>query len=129
LKGNALLDLGEVTEATRWIDEALSLSPLNSQFLAERGHIDQLNKDWPKASDMYSQAEQSAKVYSPGYSRDMDIAKAKWGEGYSLIELGELDRAEAKLRECAEYESHRERAKAEIEYIVSIRKRNNDAND
>lgn len=120
LKGYASLDLGRVEEAKNLIERALEMSPVNSTYLSELGHIYQLQGNWKISLATYRDAEEYAKDFSPEEFKDLDLTRAMRGVGYNLIELGRLDEAKEKYRQCLEIDKDDERALKGIEYIQNL---------
>jgi len=121
LSGYASLDLGRVEEAEDRILKALEWSPVNPQFKSELGHIKQIQKDWNAALEMFTEAEGNTSAFSPEEVRNAELTRAKRGIGYTLIELGRLDEAEAKFKECLEINANDEGAQHELKYIAELR--------
>ena len=113
LKAYALQDLHRLGEAKATLQQALKLSPFNSQYLAEMGEIHALEKNLSKAEQLYQEAEDNAPL-SPDASRADDLARARRGLGYVLVELGKLDEAEKKYQQCIAANSNDTKAKAEL---------------
>ena len=124
-KGYASLDLGKIEEAITVINKAIELSPLNSMYLSELGHIYQTQRKWNEAMDLYKRAEESANEFSPEHVKNTELTRALRGIGYSLIELGRLDEAEEKYKKCLEINKNDKKAINELKYIQSIRDKNN----
>mgnify|MGYP002700711268 CR=1 FL=1 len=121
-RGYATLDLGKIDLAQTYIQRAIDMAPVNSRYLSEMGHIIQTKRDWTKALEIFSQAEAAADTYSPKELKNMELARAKRGVGYSLIELGRLDEAEIKFKECIDINKDDKGALKELEYIAQLRK-------
>jgi tetratricopeptide (TPR) repeat protein len=111
-----LQDLPRLGEAKATLQQALKLSPFNSQYLAEMGEINALEKNWSKAEQLYQEAEDNAPL-SPDASGADDLARARRGLGYVLVELGKLDDAEKKYQQCIAANPNDTKAKAELEYV------------
>lgn len=122
-KAYASLDLGQPEEAMQIIQKAIEWSPVNSRVLSERGHLYQLNKDWKKSLESFQQSEEYAEAFSPGTLKIEELARAKRGVGFNLIELGRLDEAEAKFKECLILNKADKTALGELEYIKLLRKK------
>lgn len=122
LKGYAHLDLGQVAEAHRWVERALALSPANATYLAERAYLLQAENRPQEALDAYVAAEEAARNWSPEEIRDTELGRALRGQGFSLIELGRLDDAEAVFRRCLEIDPDDKGARNELLYIEQRRK-------
>jgi Flp pilus assembly protein TadD len=118
LKGYALIDLGRPGEAKLELLRAASLSPQNSQFLSELGHVYQLEKNWTLAMDMFRRAEKAAE-FSPDQVRNAELARAWRGIGYVLVELGRLNEAEAMYRKCLELDKNDANAQRELAFVLS----------
>ncbi len=98
LRGYASLDLGQIDIAEEYVKRALEMSPVNSRYLSELGHIYHAKHNWEIALTTFERAEENATAFSPRDSMKQELARAKRGVGYSLIELGRLAEAE---RNCA----------------------------
>jgi tetratricopeptide (TPR) repeat protein len=122
-KGYASLDLGQPEEAMQSIQKAIEWSPVNSRYLSELGHLYQLNKDWKKSLETFQQSEEYAEIFSPEDSKKDELARAKRGVGFNLIEMGRLEEAEAKFKECLALNKADKTALNELEYIKVLRKK------
>ena len=89
MKAYALQDLRRLNDAKASLDQALKLSPLNSQYLAELGEIYALEKDWPKDIKAFKEAEDNANL-APDVSRADELAGARRGQGYVRRSGGEV---------------------------------------
>jgi len=116
MKAYALQDLHRLDEAKATLQQALKMSPFNAQYLAEMGEIYALQKNWSKAEQFYREAEDNAPL-SPQVSRADDLARARRGLGYVLVELGKLDEAEKKYQQCIAANPNDSKAKAELQYV------------
>lgn len=121
LKGYAKLDMGRVDEAEEYVRKAIDMAPVNAVYLSELGHIYQIKRDMKTALDIFRQAEEAADSFSPDDVNVQELGRAKRGVGYSLIELGELDAAEQKFRECLELNDDDQGARNELKYIDQLR--------
>ncbi len=122
MKGYALLESGRISEAKSSIEQALALSPHNSQYLSEMGYIYQVEKNWAKSLKYYKDAENCAEAFSPSEDKLHELGVARRGLGYVLVELGRLSEAEEKYRQCLKSDPNDEKAKSELEYIHSLQK-------
>ena len=116
IKAYASEDLGRMSEAKATLQQALKMSPFNAQYLAEMGQIYAREKKWSKAEQSYREAEDNASL-SPSASKSDDLAKARRGLGYVLVELGKLDEAEKKYQQCLAANPNDKKAKAELDYV------------
>jgi len=120
MKAYASEDLGRTSEAKATLQQALQMSPFNAQYLAEMGQIYAREKNWSKAEQLYREAEDNASL-SPPVSKTDDLAKARRGLGYVLVELGELDEAEKKYQQCIAANPNDTKAKAELQYVRELK--------
>ena len=116
IKAYASEDLGRMSEAKATLQQALKMSPFNAQYLAEMGQIYAREKKWSKAEQSYREAEDNASL-SPSASKSDDLAKARRGLGYVLVELGKLDEAEKKYQQCIAANPNDTKAKEELQYV------------
>jgi tetratricopeptide (TPR) repeat protein len=116
LKAYALQDEHRLSDAKATLQLALKLSPFNSQYLAELGEIYALEKNWSKAMKAFDEAEDNAKLGPQDTQRD-ELARARRGQGYVLVELGKLDQAEKKYQQCVAANPNDAKAKAELGYV------------
>ena len=121
LKGYASLDMGRIEVAEDYIKQAINMAPVNSMYLSELGHIYQSKNDWQAALDIFIRSEEAANTYSPDEIKNQELTRAKRGVGYNLIELGRLDEAEQKFKECLSINSTDQGAINELKYIEKIR--------
>jgi tetratricopeptide (TPR) repeat protein len=96
MKAYALQDLGRVTHAKSTVQLALELSPLNSRYLSELGSIYAREKNWAKAQEVFEKTEDNASL-SADDSRAEALGQARRGQGYVLVELGQLDEGREKV--------------------------------
>lgn len=120
MKGYALQELGRRAEAKAAVNEALKLSPWNAQYLAELGALHSLEKNWTKAREVFEKAEEHAEI-SPDNAKASDLARARRGLGYVLVELGQLDEAEKKYQQCLKDDPNDTKAAAELEYVRGLK--------
>lgn len=116
IKGYALQDLGRLAEAKASILLALKLSPWNAHYLCEMGEIYQLEKNWPKARQAFVDAEEHTSLL-PDQARAAGLARARRGQGYVYVELGQLKEAEKKYEQCLATDPNDTRAKNELTYV------------
>jgi Flp pilus assembly protein TadD len=120
MKGWALEELNKLREARAAIKEAIELSPCNSQYGTELGYLYTLEKDWAKAEETYRAAEEHASL-SPDDAKQIELARARRGTGYVLVELGRLDEAEEKYLQCLKDDPNDKKAAAELEYVRNLK--------
>ena len=122
LKAYTLLELKELNLAEKNIRKALYLSPSNSKYLSELGHVQHIKKQWKKALKSYQLAEKSASFFSPKKLKRKEILRAKRGMGYSYTELKEFKKAEAVYKDILKIDSRDRVALRELKYIRGLRK-------
>lgn len=122
MTGYAYVDLGKIDESMVYINKAIAMSPFNSQYLSELGHLYQTQRKFDQALKAFQQSEDAAEKWSPEPIKKDELARAKRGVGYNLIELHRLDEAEAKFKECLELNPADKGALNELAYIDSLRK-------
>jgi tetratricopeptide (TPR) repeat protein len=120
MKAYALQDLGRIGEAKSAVKMALELSPWNSQYLSELGNIYQHEKSWLKAKETFEAAEEHAQL-APDDTKAGELARARRGLGYVFVELGQLDEAEKKYRQCLAADPKDAKAAKELEYVRGLR--------
>lgn len=119
-KGYALVEKGDIDGARAALEQARELAPLNSQVLSELAHTYQARKEWQQSLALFEEAEKASK-WSPQADMVIERGRALRGIGFSLIELGRLDEAEAKFKECLAINPDDEYARSELGYIASLR--------
>ena len=121
IRGSIALNTGRLRDAEIFIKKAVNMAPLNSMYLSAIGNIYQVRRDWSQAVDYFTQAENAAPTYSPDVLKSTEFVRAKRGVGFNLIQLGKLNEAEAKYKECLALNSGDKSALDELEYINMIR--------
>lgn len=120
LKGFALIDLKRGDEALPYFDRAIALSPMDSQFLGERGEWYKSRKQWDKAYADFKSARDFA-----GFSGDdmkaRNEGRALRGMGFVLIEQGKLKDAKKMFKEALKLNPNDEGAKGELQYIDTLK--------
>lgn len=119
----ALVDLGQLDEAKVALQKAIALSPQNSIYLAELGHIFQVEKDWPAAIETFKLAEHAAENFSPDSEKTKELTRAWRGIGFALIETNRLDEAEEMYKKCLSLNPDDSTAQGELRYIDSLREK------
>lgn len=116
LKAYALMELGRPADARSYLAKALKSSPFNSIYLSESGHYYQQEKNWKEANKVFIRAAECARIYSPDDVRLSELSRALRGRGYCLVEMGQLDEAEAIYLECLKLNPDDAIARDELEY-------------
>lgn len=119
-KAYALQDLGRTAEAKSAILLAVELSPWNCKYLCELGSIYKLEKNWAKAKEAFTTAEDQASI-GPDEVKDLELGQARRGLGYVFVELGLLDAAEKKYLQCLAADPKDTKAERELEYVRNLR--------
>lgn len=123
------IERGDLKNADDHLSAALALSPQNSVFLSEAGHLRQLRKQWDQSIELYEQAIGSADSFSPESSKVFEKGKALRGKAYSLVELDRLNDAYELYAECLKIDPNDKRAKAEMRYIDELRKKRSEVQE
>ena len=124
LKGYASLDLGRKDEAEKWLNKALELSPANSGYNSELGHLYQLERKWKESAELYKKAEEYANSTSPESVKIIELLRAKRGMAYVLVEQGNLEEAKKIYKECLASDPNDEKSKQELKYIQQLESKN-----
>jgi len=122
LKGYAYVELNQANEAKSALKQALELSPQNARYLIELAEAAKLERNWDESFGYYKEAE-SASAFSPADEKASDLSHSKRGQAFVFIEQGKFDEAEKMLKECLKLDADDQRAKEELEYIQSLRKK------
>ncbi|MGI0026038.1 MAG: tetratricopeptide repeat protein, partial [Nitrososphaera sp.] len=120
-KAYSLLELGKIHQAKSALERALALSPRNSQYLSEQGHIYQREKNWPMAIQTFQAAETAAREFSPPPAKENELCRAWKGLGYVFVEQSRLDEAEKMYRQCLELNKDDTNAAKELRYIQGLK--------
>lgn len=123
IRSSIALNTGRIRDAEFLLKKAVDMAPMNAMYLSALGHLYQVKRDWSQAVDYFTQAENAAPTYSPDVLKASEFVRAKRGIGFNLIQLGKLNEAEEKYKECLALNSGDKRAKDELEYINIIRER------
>jgi len=121
VKSFALTELHRGGEALAALEAALSLAPSFSRYLAERGYMYQKAKDWRRALQKYEEAEGSVKLLTDRQAQVTERTRALRGQGYALVELGEIDAAERKYKQSLAIDPDDATSKKELDYIQGLR--------
>lgn len=116
LKGFALIDLGRGDEARPWLDKAVALSPMNAQYLAERGEWFKNRKDWDRSFADFEEASAAAE-FSPADSKSFERRRALRGMAYVRVEQARFAEARPYIQECLKLEATDTSCKNELQFI------------
>ncbi len=119
LRGYIAIEQTDLPAAERWLKRAIDLSPRNSKYLAELGHIEQLRRDWRSAVATFKAAVEAAE-HSPPALQIGERTRAMRGIGYVLIEIGELAAAKDIYEACLALDPEDASALRELEYIQQL---------
>lgn len=122
-KAYALIELNRFDEAAKELDRALQLAPHNPQFLGERAYLYRASNEWDKMLQGYRSALEFVDLASPDDRKVAEEARALRGEGYALIELGDLKSAEKSFKKSLKLEPGNELALGELDYIKKLKKK------
>lgn len=118
--GYALIDLERLPEALTAFQRLVAFAPQNSRYLNELGYVFMKQKKWKESLDAYRRSEASADL-TPDRAKEERCLALK-GIGYDLIELGDLNAAEAAYRKCLNINPEDADSPRELEYIQEQRK-------
>lgn len=118
--GYALIDLDRLPEALTAFQRLVGLAPQNSRYLNELGYILMKQKKWKESLDAYRRSEGAADL-TPDRAKEERCLALK-GIGYDLVELGDLNAAEAAYRKCLNINPQDTDSPRELEYIAQQRK-------
>ena len=122
VKGFALIDLGNADGGRAMYQAALSHEPRHAWYRGELAETYKAARDWPRALAEFTQAADDARTFSPPNVKAQELGRALRGMGYALSEMGQLDEAEAKYRECLKIDSNDKGAMNELLYIAQQRR-------
>lgn len=120
-KAYSYVELGNPTESELWLNKALALSPGNSSYYSELAHLYQIRKDWNKSIELFEKAQKYAQTTSPDEVKIVELLRAKRGSAYSLVELGRLEEAAKKYRECLSIDPNDKKSQMELEYVQNLK--------
>ncbi len=119
LRGYIAIEQKDLPGGERWLKRAIDLSPKNSKYLAELGHIEQMRRDWTAAMAFFKAAVEAAEL-SPAALQIGERTRAMRGIGYVLIETGELAAAQDIYEACLALDPEDASARRELEYIRQL---------
>jgi tetratricopeptide (TPR) repeat protein len=121
LKGFVLNGSGQTDAAEPWLQKALAMAPMNSQYLLELGNLYTRQKNWPAALDDFHKGEEASRAFAPDTVKNSDLGKAWRGIGYVLVEQNKLDEAEKIYQQCLDLNPGDQRAANELKYVRSLK--------
>ncbi|KQU84770.1 hypothetical protein ASC78_09750 [Variovorax sp. Root318D1] len=116
LKGFALIDLGRIPEAKAAYEAAIKLSPRNSQYLSERGHIHALERDWLGSLQAFDEALRAVELTPPALNT-REKTRALRGMAFAQVELGNLNAAKALHERVLQIDPANRMSVNELQYI------------
>jgi tetratricopeptide (TPR) repeat protein len=120
-KAFALVELGRTADARATLEKALALSPMFPSYLAELGYHAGRAKDWRRSLELYTAAADNVPLIDNDAVRVAMHTRALRGQGYALLELGELDASEAKYRQSLALDPNDAMSKKELDYIATLK--------
>ena len=123
LRAYAHNELGELVAGKADLDALLALSPANAQALNERGYYYQREKNWQAAAADFKQAAEYSQWIEDPATRQNLHAAAQRGLGFTLIERGRWQEAEAIYQKLLQENPQDARARNELEYIRQQREK------
>ena len=117
LRAYAHNELGELAAGKADLDALLALQPANAQALNERGFYYQREKNWQAAAADFEQATEFSQWIEDTATRQKMYGAAQRGLGFTLIERGRWQDAEAIYQKLLQENPHDDRARNELEYI------------
>lgn len=117
LLGSAAVERRDYREAIRWLDRGLALQPLERHVLTERIAALHGLRQWAEALDAADAALASGDLLIVTHPASLHRKR-----GFSLIELGRLDEAQAAYEESLKTEPDNAAALGELAYIRGLRR-------
>ncbi len=114
--GFIYVHLRESTRALDALNRGLALEPDQPRLLCEKGQVLATLRDFSSALELYRRAETGRPETSP-----LQRAMALRGQGFQLIELGDLEAAEECFNRSLELDPKSELARDELKYIAHLR--------
>lgn len=124
LKGYALIDQERYEDAKAVLKRGTEIAPLHPLMWSELGAIYQDEQNWPEALAVYKQAESAAKLAFSGEKGEVNwmLTRALRGQGYVLIETGELKKAQKIYKRVLKLDPADDGAKRELKYIDDMKR-------
>jgi len=120
-KSYALSELHRTAEAAAALDRAIALSPSHAHYLSERGYLYHQAKDWQHSLETYKAAEEAVKLIADKQGQIVERTRALRGQGYALVELGDLDAGEQKYQQSLALDPDDKMSRQELDYIKGLR--------
>jgi tetratricopeptide (TPR) repeat protein len=121
LRGYAYNSLGKFADAEASLNQALALSPFNSQFKSELGNTYENEKNWPKALDTFQSADTAAIAAGADNMKVTLRCRALRGQGYVYVELHQLDDATKAYHQCLTIQPGDPASLRELGYVQGLR--------
>ncbi|HEV2595549.1 MAG TPA: tetratricopeptide repeat protein [Sphingomicrobium sp.] len=118
-KGFALIDLSRPDDAKTYLDKAIQLAPMNSQYLAERGEWFKNRKDWANAYNDFQFAATAAN-FAPEQANSFEQRRAWRGMAYARTEQGKLEEARGLLEKCLKLDANGAACQHELSYVNGL---------
>lgn len=119
LLGSAAIEAHDFEKATDWLDQGLARQPENLMLVTEKGMVLTAQKRHAAALALYDATFDKAGAFL--LADQMGKARLLRARGFTLIELGRLDEAEAAYKNALEIEPDHGGAKHELAYIAQLR--------
>lgn len=119
-KGSAYIDMKELTKAKQWVNKAIKLLPQDSKYVTELAFIYQSEKNLIKALETYKKAENVARKNLDYEDNQSGLGRALRGEGFILIEMGQLKEAKECFNKALKINPNDKNALHELNYIESL---------
>ena len=120
LRGYILIEQQRHAEARAALQQAVELSPSNSQYLGELAQLLARTGEAERALELFAQAKAAAEFSAPE-QKAFHLARALRGQGYALIELQRYDEAEAAYRTVLASQPNNRLAQDQLRYIAMQR--------
>jgi tetratricopeptide (TPR) repeat protein len=119
-KAYALNEMSDFEGAGLNLNKAIQLAPNNAQFLGEKGHVLAIARSYKESLEVFRRAAIAARDFSPDEVKIHELCRALRGQGFALIELGELAQAEKIYLECLSQNPADATAAAQLGYVRGL---------